>query len=343
MKAVGFYRNLPTDDPESLVDLDVPKPAASGRELLVEVKAISVNPVDYKVRARPDPNAQLPRILGWDVAGVVREVGNAAQLFKPGDEVYYAGSIHKPGANSEFHVVDERIVGHKPSKLGFAAAAALPLTTLTAWEGLFDRLGISPTGADRGKNLLLIGAAGGVGSIAIQLAKKLAGLNVIGTASRPESSQWIKELGADAVIDHTGDLTAQMHATGLAEADYIFCLTDATPYFPRFAPIIRPQGRLCLIVSQSAAVELTSLMQKSVSIHWELMFTRSLFQTADMQRQHEILAAAAKLIDQGTLRTTLAESLGTINAANLRRAHQMLERGRTIGKLVLEGFDRGGA
>jgi NADPH:quinone reductase len=343
MKAVGLYRNLPIDDPESLVDLDVPKPAPAGRELLVEVKAISVNPVDYKVRARPDPNAQLPRILGWDVAGVVREIGAAAQLFKPGDEVYYAGSINRPGANSEFHVVDERIVGHKPRKLGFAAAAALPLTTLTAWEGLFDRLGISGSGADRGKSVLLIGAAGGVGSIAIQLAKKLAGLHVIGTASRPESSQWIKELGADAVIDHTGDLAAQMRAIGVPEADYIFCLTDATPYFPRFAPIIRPQGKLCLIVSQSGAVELTSLMQKSVSVHWELMFTRSLFQTADMQRQHAILEQAARLIDDGTLRTTLAESLGAINAANLRRAHQMLERGRTIGKLVLEGFDRDNA
>lgn len=338
MKAVGLYRNLPIDDPESLVDLDVPKPAPSGRELLVEVKAISVNPVDYKVRARSDPNAQLPRILGWDVAGVVREVGPSAQLFKPGDEVYYAGSINKPGANSEYHVVDERIVGHMPRKLSFAAAAALPLTTLTAWEGLFDQLGISRSGADRGKTLLLIGAAGGVGSIAIQLAKRLAGLRVVATASRPESAQWVQELGADAVVDHTGDLAAQMRATGIPDADYVFCLTDATPYFPRFAPVIRPQGKLCLIVSMSGAVDLTPLMQKSVSLHWEFMFTRSLFQTPDMQRQHEILDEAAALIDCGTLRTTLAESLGPITAANLRRAHQMLERGRTIGKLVLEGF-----
>jgi zinc-binding alcohol dehydrogenase family protein len=338
MKAVGLYRNLPIDDPEALVDVDVPKPVAVGRELLVEVRAISVNPVDYKVRARPDPSLRGPRILGWDVAGVVREVGPSVQLFRPGDEVYYAGSINKPGANSEFHVVDERIVGHKPRKLGFAAAAALPLTTLTAWEGLFDRLGISRSGADRGKTLLLIGAAGGVGSIAVQLAKQLAGLRVIGTASRPESSRWVQELGADAVVDHTGDLAGQMSAAGMPEADYVFCLTDATPYFPRFAPITRAQGKLCLIVSQSAPVELTALMQKSISIHWEFMFTRSLFQTPDMQRQHEILEEAAALIDDGTLRTTLAESLGPINAANLRRAHEMLERGRTIGKLVLEGF-----
>ena len=338
MRAVGLYRHLPIDDPESLMDLDVPKPTPAGRELLVEVKAISVNPVDYKIRLRAAPDEQLPRILGWDVAGVVGEVGPEAQLFKRGDEIYYAGSIHRPGGNSEYHVVDERIVGHKPRKLGFAAAAALPLTTLTAWEGLFDRLGISRSGADRGKSLLLIGAAGGVGSIAIQLAKKLAGLHVIATASRPESARWVQELGADAVVDHTGDLAAQMRALGTAEADYVFCLTDATPYFPRFAPIVRPQGKLCLIVSQSGAVELNPLMQKSVSIHWEFMFTRSLFQTADMQRQHEILQETAALIDGGTLRTTLAESLGPINAANLRRAHHMLERGRTIGKLVLEGF-----
>jgi NADPH:quinone reductase len=338
MKAVGLYRNLPIDDPESLVDLEVPQPAPAGCELLVEVKAISVNPVDYKVRARPDPNAQLPRILGWDVAGVVREVGPSAQLFKPGDEVYYAGSIAKAGGNSEYHVVDERIVGHKPRKLGFAAAAALPLTTLTAWEGLFDQLGIARSGADRGKTLLLIGAAGGVGSIAIQLAKKLAGLRVVATASRPESSCWVQELGADAVIDHTADLAAQMRATGTLEAEYVFCLTDATPYFPGFAPILRSQGKLCLIVSMSGPVELTSLMHKSISIHWEFMFTRSLFQTPDMQRQHEILEEAAALIDDGTLRTTLGDSIGTINAANLRRAHQMLECGHTIGKLVLEGF-----
>ena len=338
MKAVGFYRNLPIDDAESLVDVDVAKPAPAVRELLVEVKAISVNPVDYKVRMRPDPNAQLPRILGWDAAGVVREVGSAVQLFKPGDEVYYAGAMQKPGANSEYHVVDERIVGHKPRKLGFAAAAALPLTTLTAWEGMFDRLGISSSGADRGKSVLLIGGAGGVGSIAIQLAKKLAGLHVIATASRPESSKWVRELGADTVIDHAGDLAAQLQAAGVAAADYVFCLTDATPYFPRFASIIRPQGKLCLIVSMSEPVQLTALMQKNVSIHWEFMFTRSLFQTPDMQRQHEILEEAARLIDSGTLHTTVGQSLGSINAANLRRAHQMLERGRTIGKIVLEGF-----
>ncbi|HKU12777.1 MAG TPA: zinc-binding alcohol dehydrogenase family protein [Steroidobacteraceae bacterium] len=339
MKAVGLYRHLPIDDPESLVDLDVPKPAPAARELLVEVKAISVNPVDYKVRLRAAPGEQLPRILGWDVAGVVSEVGPAVQLFKPGDEVYYAGSIHKPGANSECHVVDERIVGRKPRTLSFAAAAALPLTTLTAWEGLFDRLGIASSGANRGATVLLIGAAGGVGSIAIQLAKQLGGLRVIATASRPQSARWVRELGADAVVDHTGDLAEQMKAQGVAEADYVFCLTDATPYFPRFAPIMRAQGKLCLIVSHSAPVELTALMQKSISVHWEYMFTRSLFATEDMQRQHEILQQTAALIDSGALRTTLGENLGAINAMNLRRAHQLLERGHTVGKLVLEGFE----
>ncbi len=338
MKAVGFHRQLSAEDPESLVDLELPKPRASGRDLLVEVKAISVNPVDYKVRMRPDPNAQLPRVLGWDVAGVVRETGPDATLFKPGDEVFYAGSIQRPGANSEYHLIDERIVGRKPRTLSFAAAAALPLTTLTAWEGLFDRLGVARDGTDRGRTVLIIGGAGGVGSIAIQLAKRLAELNVIATASRPESARWVRELGADGVVDHTGDLAAQLRELGTPEADYIFCLTDAAPYFPRLAPIIRPQGRICLIVSMNAAVDLNPLMQKSVSIAWELMFTRSLFQTHDMQRQHEILREAAELIDSGVLRTTVGESLGAINAANLRRAHQMLERGHTIGKIVLEGF-----
>lgn len=340
MKAVGLYRHLPVDDPESLVDLEVPTPAPSGRDLMVEVRAISVNPVDYKVRARTDANEQLPRILGWDVAGVVTAVGGDAKLFKPGDEVYYAGSIHRPGANSEFHLVDERIVGHKPHTLDFASAAALPLTTLTAWESLFDRLGVARSGADRGKTFLIIGGAGGVGSIAIQIAKRLAGLTVIATASRPESAQWVRELGADVIIDHTGDMAAQMRAAGMPEADYVLCPSDATPYFPRFAALLRPQGKLCLLASMTGPVELNSLMQKSVTIAWELMFTRSLFQTSDMQRQHEILEEAASLIDNGTLRTTLGENLGPINAANLRRAHQKLERGRTVGKLVLEGFRR---
>jgi NADPH2:quinone reductase len=337
MKAVGLYRPLPVTDPESLVDLELPVPQPTGRDLQVEVRAISVNPVDYKQRMRAAA-ATGPIVLGWDVAGVVRAAGAEATLFKPGDEVYYAGSIQRPGANAEFHLVDERIVGRKPRQLDFSAAAALPLTTLTAWESLFDRLNISREGADRGKSILMIGAAGGVGSIAIQLARRLAGLRVIGTASRPESAQWVRDLGAEHVIDHRGVLIDQLRAAGFDGVDYVLCLTDATEYFPAFADVIRPQGKICLIVSMTAPVQLTALMSKSVAVVWELMFTRSLHNTADMQRQHEILDEVAALIDGGALKTTVSNNLGTINAANLRRAHALLEEGKTIGKLVLSGF-----
>jgi NADPH:quinone reductase len=340
MKAIGLYRHLPSSDPESLVDLELEMPTPSRRDLLVEVRAISVNPVDYKVRAREVPNEQLPRVLGWDAAGIVKATGPEATLFRPGDEVYYAGSIHRPGSNCEFHLVDERIVGRKPRTVDFVAAAAMPLTTLTAWESLFDRLGIARDGADRGKSVLMIGAAGGVGSIAIQIAKRLAHLRVIATASRDASARWVTELGADEVVDHSGDLAEQLRAIGTPEVDYILCMTDATPYFPKFASLIRAQGRICLLASMTQPVDITPLMQKSASVVWEFMFTRSLFETPDMQRQHEILNEAAALIDNGTLRTTVAQSLGVINAANLRRAHQLLELGRTIGKLVLAEFPR---
>jgi NADPH2:quinone reductase len=336
MKAIGLFRHLPIDQPEALLDLELPDPEAGERDLLVAVRAVSVNPVDCKVRARDTGVERTARVLGWDASGVVRSVGAEVSLFKPGDEVYYAGSIDRPGANSELHLVDERIVGSKPRSVGFAPAAALPLTTLTAWEGLFDRLGISASGADRGKRLLIIGGAGGVGSIAIQLAKQLAHLEVFATASRPESARWVRELGADAVIDHTRDIAAQLTAT--PGVDYILCATDFPPYFPLFAQIIRPQGKICLIVSTPKSVDLTPLMQKSATIVWELMFTRAVFKTPDMGRQGVILNEAASLIDRGTLRTTIGQNLGAINAANLRQAHTLLESGRTIGKLVLEGF-----
>jgi zinc-binding alcohol dehydrogenase family protein len=338
MKAVGLYRHLPIDHPEAFIDAQIEMPVAAGHDLLVEVKAASVNPVDYKVRSSGEPEKAL-RVLGWDAAGIVRAVGPAVTLFKPGNDVYYAGSITRAGSNSEYQLVDERIVGAKPTSLGFAQAAALPLTTLTAWEGLFDRLGISATGADKGKVLLVIGGAGGVGSIAIQLSKQIAQLKVIATASRPESSRWVTGLGADHVINHHEDLSAQLTALGIPEVDCILCANDIDAYFPKFAALIKPQGRICLIVSTRNPVNLTSLMQKSVTVAWELMFTRSMFGTPDMIRQHEILTEAAQLLDQGTLRTTLGKHLGGINAANLKHAHQLLEAGRTIGKLVLEGFD----
>jgi NADPH2:quinone reductase len=338
VKAIGFYRYLPIDDPESLLDLEVDAPRATGRDLLVEVKAVAVNPVDYKSRA-PRPQVEsTPKILGWDVAGVVSAVGPDTTLFKPGDAVYYAGSRVRPGGNSELHLVDERIVGRKPRSLGFAEAAALPLTTLTAWEGLFDRLGISRTGSDAGRSVLVIGGAGGVGSIAIQLARRLARLRVIATASRPESEKWARGLGADEVVDHTKDLAPQLAALGRPEVDYILCCNSTDLHFPAFASIIAPQGKICAIVGTQKPVDLAPLMAKSVTFAWELMFTRPTFQTADMAAQHAILDETASLVEAGTLTTTVATRLGAINAANLRRAHALLEGGHVIGKIVLEGF-----
>ena len=338
MKAIGLYRYLPIDDPESLLDLEVEEPKPAGRDLLVEVKAIAVNPVDYKSRA-PRPQVEsTPKILGWDVAGVVKAAGPEATLFKPGEAVYYAGSRTRQGGNSELHLVDERIVGRKPRNLRFADAAALPLTTLTAWEALFDRLGISKTGADAGRSVLIVGGAGGVGSIAIQLARRLARLRVIASASRPESSTWARELGADEVVDHTKDLAPQLAALGRPEVDYILCCNSTDHHFPGFAAIVAPQGKICSIVNTTRPVDLAPLMQKSVTFAWELMFTRPMFQTADMIVQHQILDEAAGLLESGTLRTTAATRLSPINAANLKKAHALLEDGHVVGKIVLEGF-----
>ncbi|MDH4093910.1 MAG: zinc-binding alcohol dehydrogenase family protein [Betaproteobacteria bacterium] len=333
MKAIGHYKYLPIDDPESLVDVQIDAPKPEGRDLLVEVKAVSVNPVDTKRRAAGPKPGEL-KILGYDAAGVVKAAGPAAMLFKPGDAVYYAGSNQRPGTNSELHLVDERVVGHKPEKLSFAEAAALPLTTITAWEGLFERLGISKTGGHEGRRLLILGGAGGVGSIAIQLAKKLARLRVTASASRPESIAWVSKLGADATVDHSKPLPEQLGG----EADYVLICTNTDPLFPALPKITAPQGRICSIVRTLKPVDLAPLQEKSLTFAWEGMFTRSTFQTPDMQGQHELLEAAARHFDAGTLVTTFRENLGRICAANLRVAHRRIEQGHTIGKLVLEGF-----
>jgi zinc-binding alcohol dehydrogenase family protein len=277
-------------------------------------------------------------VLGWDAAGVVEAVGPDATLFKPGDAVYYAGSITRQGANSEFHLVDERIVGAKPKSLDFTHAAALPLTTITAWEALFERLGVSPAGADEGKSVLIIGGAGGVGSIGIQLAKKVAKLNVIATASRPESAKWATELGADHIVNHFDDLPKQLKAAGFAQVDYVLIFNDTDKHFPAAAEVIKPQGGICSIVENSGPLDIGLLKAKSAAFHWEFMFTRSMFGTPDMIEQHKLLSEVARLIDAGTLTTTLGRDLGRIDAANLREAHRLLEEGRAIGKLVLTGF-----
>jgi len=337
MKAVGYRRSLPIDDPESLLDVDLPPPEPQGRDLLVAVRAVSVNPVDWKVRKRAAPPAGDVKVLGWDAAGVVEATGPDCALFKPGDEVFYAGSIQRQGTNSERHLVDERIVGRKPRRPSFAEAAALPLTGITAWELLFDRLGVSRGEASSGKTLLVIGGAGGVGSVLIQLARRLTGVTVVATASRSETQAWCRDLGAHHVVDHNGTLPAQLEAIGVGHADYVASLTHTDAHFAAIVEVVVPQGRVALI-DDPEPIDVRLLKRKSVSLHWELMFTRSLFETSDMQAQHDLLNELAGLVDDGLVRTTLAEHYGPINAANLRRAHAHLESGRAKGKVVLEGF-----
>ncbi|KRF43018.1 NADPH:quinone reductase [Paenibacillus sp. Soil787] len=338
MKAVGLYKYLNVEHSESLIDVEIEKPLPLGKDLLVKVRAISVNPVDTKVRAPKDKTEVSPRILGWDVAGVVEQTGPECTLFQPGDEVYYAGSITRPGGNSEFHLVDERIVGTKPSTLDFAQSAALPLTAITAWEALFDRLGVSHNkDMNAGKVILIIGAAGGVGSIATQLAK-YAGLTVIGTASRPASIDWVKSMGADHIINHYSSFVPQLNALGLQHTDYILCLNSTGQHWQNMAEAIAPQCKICSIVETDQPLNLTLLKNKSVTFVWELMFTRSMFQTADMVEQHKLLNEVGQLIDSGIIRTTLTVKLTPIDATNLRKAHAMIEAGNTIGKVVLEHF-----
>jgi len=337
MKAVGYTTPLPIANPLSLLDIEIPAPIATGRDLLVEIKAISVNPVDVKVRASGKPDGTEYKVLGWDAAGVVKAVGPACTLFKPGDEVYYAGSIARPGTNAELHLVEERIVGKKPRSLNFAQAAALPLTTITAWELLFDRFGVQPGKPADAGSLLVVGGAGGVGSILIQLARRLTGLTVIATASRPETQQWCRELGAHHVIDHTQPFAEQLKAIGIPEVEYIASLTGTEGHYANLVQVLAPQGSFGLI-DDPKTLDAKPLKRKSASLHWEFMFTRAVFGTHDILAQHKLLNEAADLVDAGVLRTTLADTLGAINAANLKQAHTLLEGGRVRGKLVLEGF-----
>lgn len=337
MKAIAYYESLPINDPKALQDIELPEPVAGPRDLLVEVKAISVNPVDTKVRQNVAPEGGAAKVLGWDVAGVVKAVGRDVTLFKAGDKVYYAGSIARAGGNSELHVVDERIVGHMPKSLGFAEAAALPLTAITAWELLFERLQVREGKVDEGQSLLIVGAAGGVGSILTQLASQLTALNVIGTASRPQTQSWVQALGADLVIDHRQPLSEALKAAGHPQVTHVASLTQTDLHFAQLVEALAPQGKLALI-DDPKALDITALKRKSLSLHWEFMYTRSLFETADMQEQHTLLNRVAELIDAGILKTTVGEHFGTINAANLRRAHALLESGTSKGKIVLEGF-----
>lgn len=336
MKAVAYRQSLPIDHAEALLDIELPDPTPGPRDLLVEVQAISVNPVDTKIRRNVAPEAGSAKVLGWDVAGVVRAVGSDVQHYQAGDAVYYAGALDRAGANSELHVVDERIVGRRPASLQVAQAAALPLTAITAWELLFERLGVRE-GEGQGHSLLVVGAAGGVGSILIQLARQLTDLTVIGTASRAETQDWVRDLGAHHVIDHSQPLAAQLQALGIAQVEMVASLTHTDLHLEQLVEVLAPQGKLALI-DDPTHLDVLKLKRKSLSLHWEFMYTRSMFQTDDMIEQQRLLNRVAELIDSGVLKTTLGEHFGRIDAANLRRAHALLESGQARGKIVLEGF-----
>jgi len=337
MKATGYRQSLPISHPDSLIDFTAPDPIASGRDLLVEIKAVSVNPVDGKVRLRAQPKAGETAILGWDAAGIVRATGAECSLFKPGDEVWYAGDVSRPGTNSELHLVDERIVGRKPSTLSFAQAAALPLTSITAWELLFDRLRIATGKHPQGQSLLIIGAAGGVGSILTQIAARLTALAVIGTAARPESRDWVLKNGAHQVIDHRLPLSAELKRIGIPQVTHVASLTQTDQHLEQIVESLAPQGHLALI-DDPPTIDVKLLKRKSLALHWELMFTRSLFKTPDMIAQHHLLNEVSQLVDAGLLRTTYADHYGTICAENLKRAQALIESGQSRGKIVLEGF-----
>jgi NADPH:quinone reductase len=338
MRAIGYRKASPRLD--HLEAFDMPRPKPEGRDLLVEVRAVSVNPVDYKVAGGAGPGGPSEgdeiKVVGYDAAGVVAETGREARLFKPGDEVFYAGSVGRPGADMEFHLVDERIVGQKPRTLGFAGAAALPLTSITAWEAMFDRLDVAKPVPGAARAILILGGAGGVGSIAIQLARQLTDLSVIATASRPETGQWAKDMGAHHVIDHKNVLTPQVAALGLGSPAFIFATAPMGALIADLAELIAPQGRIALINGEAA--DLFVFRPKSVSVHHELMFTRPLLQTADMEAQHALLNEVAGLVDAGRVRSTMRENYGRIDAANLMRAMTFLKAGGAIGKIVLEGF-----
>ncbi len=337
MRAIGYQQPGEIGRDDALIDIELPTPTPRDQDVLVEVKAVSVNPVDTKVRKGNTPEPGQWKILGWDAAGVVTAIGPEATLLRPGDEVFYAGAIGRPGTNSQFHLVDERIVGRKPKVLGWAEAAAIPLTAITAWEAMFDRLDVAKPVPGAAPAILIIGGAGGVGSIAIQLARALTGLTVIGTASRPETRKWVTGMGAHHVIDHSKPLAAEVAALGIGAPSFVFSTTQTERHLEQIAELIAPQGRFALI-DDPATLNVNLFKRKSVSIHLELMYTRSIYGTADMAEQGKLLNEVSRLLDAGTLRTTMTERFSPINAANLKRAHALSESGAARGKIVLEGF-----
>lgn len=342
MKAVAFRKSLPISDPESLVDIEMPHPVATGCDLLVKVRAIAVNPVDYKVRLLMPPAEGEQKVLGWDAVGEVVATGGDVTLFEPGDLVYYAGDLTRQGSNAEYQLVDERIVGAKPRSLSDAEAAALPLTTITAWELLFDHLGIqqqSPDSREKSDEVLLVvGAAGGVGSILVQLARALTGATIIATASRESSQAWVEKLGAHHVVDHRKPLPPQVEALGLGPLTHVASLNGTEQYYEDYIEMMAPFGKIGMIDDPKEPLDPSKMKLKSLSLHVEFMYARSMFNAQDMIEQHRLLNRVADLVDQGYLQTTAGKNLGAVNAENLKRAHAELESGKAIGKIVLEGF-----
>lgn len=336
MKAIGFKTSLSIENPESFIEFETVKPVPGPHDLFVKIDAISVNPVDFKIRQSSAKETVLdtPKIIGWDAVGIVQAVGQDVTLFEVGDPVYYAGDITKQGSNAEYQIIDERIVGRKPKSLSIEESAVIPLTALTAWEILFDRIRINAD-KDKGKSILIIGGAGGVGSIAIQLAKKIAGLTVIATASRPETIEWCKQQGADFVVDHK-NLISSVREAGFEHVDFILDFVDTNAYWDTMVELIKPQGHIASITGSAEPVVLNKLKSKSVSFSWELMYTRSMYQTEDMIEQHNILNIVADLLDDGILKTTLNTTLNGLTAENLKKAHELLESGKTIGKIAIK-------
>jgi len=341
MKAIGYTQSLPISNPESLIDIELPQPTASGHDLLVRIKSIAVNPIDYKIRQNVAPEENDYKIIGWDAVGEVVAIGESVSQFKPGDRVFYAGDFNRQGSNAEFQLVDERIVGHKPKSLSDSEAAALPLTAITAWELLFERLTIKqqhPELTEQSNDIILIiGAAGGVGSILVQLASALTGATVIATASRESSAKWVKKLGADYVIDHSKPLVEKIEQLAIGQVTHVASLTHTDSYLDSYVELLAPMGKIVLI-DDPKSLDISKLKRKSLSVHWYFMFTRSIYKSEDMSEQHHLLNKLSDLIDQGYIQTTVGNNLGTINATNLRTAHEELESGKTIGKIVLEGF-----
>lgn len=334
MRAVGYKKSLPAEDPNSLLDITVDDPVAGPDDLLIKVKAVAVNPVDTKIRKRIAPEAG-HKIIGWDAVGEVVSTGEKVTGFNVGERVWYAGDLTRPGCNAQLQAVDHRIVGKAPHNLDDHQAAALPLTSITAWELLFDRLQIDKPSPHTQRTLLIIGGAGGVGSILIQLAAQLTEATVIATASRPESQQWVKALGADHVINHHDELAPQLEAIGATTVTDVACLTHSEQYFAQCIELMAPQGRFALIDDPAESIDITLMKQKSISLHWEFMFTRSMFSTSDRIKQQELLNRIAQLVEKGQIRSTLGKTFGEMTADNLRKAHKAIESQKTIGKITL--------